>query len=145
MPLSPLDIHNKEFGRKMRGYDEDEVNEFLDQVVKNYEIVIREKKALEEQVKQNEEKLKLIKELKLLEKAGEIKKLQLQPRFTLQESFKYQGKTERKINYIADFLYEEKNGQAVVEDTKGFRTDVYKLKRKLFLKRYGDIFKFIES
>lgn len=57
MPLSPLDIHNKEFGRKMRGYDEDEVNEFLDQVVKNYEIVIREKKALEEQVKQNEEKL----------------------------------------------------------------------------------------
>lgn len=57
VPLSPLDIHNKEFGRKMRGYDEDEVNEFLDQVVKNYEIVIREKKALEEQVKQNEEKL----------------------------------------------------------------------------------------
>ena len=57
MPLSPLDIHNKEFTNKFRGYDEDEVNEFLDQVVKNYEIVIREKKALEEQVKQNEEKL----------------------------------------------------------------------------------------
>lgn len=57
VPLSPLDIHNKEFTNKFRGYDEDEVNEFLDQVVKNYEIVIREKKALEEQVKQNEEKL----------------------------------------------------------------------------------------
>ena len=85
------------------------------------------------------------KELKLLEKAGEIKNLQLQPRFTLQESFIHQGKTERKITYIADFMYEEKNGQIVVEDTKGYRTDVYKLKRKLFLKRYTDKFKFIES
>ena len=85
------------------------------------------------------------KELKLLEKAGEIKNLQLQPRFTLQESFKYQGKTERKITYIADFMYEEKNGQVVVEDTKGYRTDVYKIKRKMFLKRYSEKYKFIES
>lgn len=84
-------------------------------------------------------------ELNLLESAGEIKNLQLQPRFILQESFKYQGKTERKIEYVADFMYEEKDGQVVVEDTKGFKTDVYKLKRKLFLKKYGDKYKFIES
>lgn len=57
MPLTPLDIHNKEFSSKFRGYDEDEVNEFLDQVVKDYEIVIREKKNLEEKVAQLEEKL----------------------------------------------------------------------------------------
>lgn len=50
MPLTPLDIHNKEFNKGFRGYDEDEVNEFLDQVIKDYEIVIREKKDLEEQV-----------------------------------------------------------------------------------------------
>ncbi|GAA3323178.1 hypothetical protein GCM10020331_046000 [Ectobacillus funiculus] len=44
MPLTPLDIHNKEFGRGFRGYDEDEVNEFfLDQVIKDYELVLREK------------------------------------------------------------------------------------------------------
>ncbi len=48
MPLTPLDIHNKEFSRGFRGYDEDEVNEFLDQVIKDYELVIREKKELEE-------------------------------------------------------------------------------------------------
>ena len=84
-------------------------------------------------------------ELNLLESAGQIKNLQLQPRFILQESFKYQGKTERKIEYVADFMYEEKDGQVVVEDTKGFKTDVYKLKRKLFLKKYGDKYKFIES
>lgn len=46
MPLTPLDIHNKEFGRRMRGYDEDEVNEFLDQIIKDYEALIRENKEL---------------------------------------------------------------------------------------------------
>lgn len=45
------------------------------------------------------------KELALLEKAGEIKDLQLQPRFLLQESFKKNGKTYRKIEYVADFMY----------------------------------------
>ncbi|WP_163970733.1 DivIVA domain-containing protein [Oceanobacillus halotolerans] len=57
MPLTPLDIHNKEFTRGFRGYDEDEVNEFLDQVIKDYEIVIREKKDLQEKVDQLDEKL----------------------------------------------------------------------------------------
>ncbi|WP_096550602.1 DivIVA domain-containing protein [Ureibacillus thermosphaericus] len=52
MPLSPLDIHNKEFTRAFRGYAEDEVNEFLDQIIKDYELIIREKKELEEKVKQ---------------------------------------------------------------------------------------------
>lgn len=50
MPLSPLDIHNKEFTRGFRGYAEDEVNEFLDQVIKDYEIILREKKELDEKV-----------------------------------------------------------------------------------------------
>lgn len=57
MPLTPLDIHNKEFTRAFRGYDEDEVNEFLDQVIKDYEAVLREKKDLFEQVANLEEKL----------------------------------------------------------------------------------------
>ncbi|PLR97358.1 DivIVA domain-containing protein [Bacillus sp. T33-2] len=50
MPLTPLDIHNKEFSKGFRGYDEDEVNEFLDQVIKDYELIIREKKELEEKL-----------------------------------------------------------------------------------------------
>nr|WP_239584316.1 DivIVA domain-containing protein [Aquibacillus albus] len=57
VPLTPLDIHNKEFTRGFRGYDEDEVNEFLDQVIKDYELVIREKKELKEKVEQLSEKL----------------------------------------------------------------------------------------
>ena len=84
-------------------------------------------------------------ELKLLERAGVIKDLALQPNFLLQEGFKCQG-THRKIEYIADFMYfDEEKKETVVEDVKGFKTDVYKLKKKLFLKRYGDKYKFIES
>ena len=57
MPLTPLDIHNKEFSRRLRGYDEDEVNEFLDQVIKDYEIVIRENKDMQNQMLTLQEKL----------------------------------------------------------------------------------------
>ncbi|GGA84035.1 DivIVA domain-containing protein [Ornithinibacillus halotolerans] len=57
MALTPLDIHNKEFTKAFRGYDEDEVNEFLDQVIKDYEMVIREKKELKEKIEQMNEKL----------------------------------------------------------------------------------------
>ncbi|RST75418.1 DivIVA domain-containing protein [Siminovitchia acidinfaciens] len=57
MPLTPVDIHNKEFSKGFRGYDEDEVNEFLDQVIKDYELVIREKKELEEKIAAMNERL----------------------------------------------------------------------------------------
>ncbi len=57
MPLTPLDIHNKEFSRGFRGYDEDEVNEFLDQVIKDYEGTIRENKELQNQLASMQEKV----------------------------------------------------------------------------------------
>ena len=74
--------------------------------------------------------------LKLLEKAGKITDLELQKKFILQPSFKLNGKTYRAITYIADFVYKE-NGQVHVVDTKGYRTQVYKIKKKLFMKKYG--------
>ena len=77
------------------------------------------------------------KELKLLERAGEIQSLELQPHFLLQEAFKKNGRTFRKIEYIADFKYIE-NGKTIVEDVKGIQTDVFKLKHKLFEKKYPD-------
>ncbi|MBO2943189.1 DivIVA domain-containing protein [Paenibacillus sp. F411] len=57
MSLTPLDIHNKEFSRRLRGYDEDEVNEFLDQVIKDYESVIRENKEMKNQLMAMQERL----------------------------------------------------------------------------------------
>ncbi len=78
------------------------------------------------------------KELKLLERAGEISNLELQPRFLLQDSFRKNGKTFRRIEYIADFKYIE-NGKTIVEDVKGIQTDVFKLKHKIFEKVYPDL------
>lgn len=57
MPLTPLDIHNKEFSRTLRGYNQDEVNEFLDHVIKDYESLIRENKTLQDKAVQLEERL----------------------------------------------------------------------------------------
>ncbi|MBO8171127.1 MAG: DivIVA domain-containing protein [Bacillaceae bacterium] len=57
MPLTPLDIHNKEFSKAFRGYDIDEVNEFLDQIIKDFELHLKEKKELEEKVQAMQEKL----------------------------------------------------------------------------------------
>lgn len=81
---------------------------------------------------------KRYRELALKEKAGDIKNLQLQPRFLLQESFRKNGKTFRKIEYIADFQYEE-NGKIIVEDVKGMKTDVFKIKQKLFEYKYPEL------
>ncbi|WP_414839998.1 DivIVA domain-containing protein [Carnobacterium sp. TMP28] len=57
MVLTPLDIHNKEFHVKMRGYDQDEVNDYLDQIIKDYEMVLKENRELEKNLKFSEEKV----------------------------------------------------------------------------------------
>lgn len=50
--FTPLDIHNKEFQHRIRGYDEDQVNEFLDQVAKDYEVFGTLIKDLQKQIHQ---------------------------------------------------------------------------------------------
>lgn len=76
--------------------------------------------------------------LKILEKTGKIKNLTLQKEFLLQEKFKLNGKTRREINYRADFSYISTDDDKLhIVDVKGYRTDVYKLKKKLFEYKYG--------
>ena len=76
-------------------------------------------------------------ELRLLERAGKVKDLQRQVKFELIPSQRIGGKVvERACNYIADFVYTE-NGKKVVEDTKGFKTTDYIIKRKLMLWVHG--------
>lgn len=74
--------------------------------------------------------------LKMLERTGQIQNLKLQVPFELQPAFRFNGKMIHSIKYIADFVYRQ-DGKQVVEDTKGAKTDVYLLKRKLFLFKYG--------
>lgn len=73
--------------------------------------------------------------LKALEDAGEIHDLKLQVKFEIQPHFKHNGQTIRAINYFADFTYYDKNDTIHVEDTKGFKTPEYLLKKKLLLFR----------
>lgn len=72
-------------------------------------------------------------ELLLLEKAGKISGLKLQVPFELIPK----QKGERSTTYKADFVYRE-GSEMIVEDVKGYKTDVYKIKRKLFKWRYPE-------
>lgn len=92
-------------------------------------------------------------ELKLLERAGEISNLRRQVKYVLipaqyehPHSLTKAGRgkcLERECSYVADFVYNVPllDGQnpwiPVVEDTKGFRTEAYKIKRKLMLSIHG--------
>jgi cell division initiation protein len=57
MPLTPLDIHNKEFSRAFRGYREDEVDDFLDLLVREFEALLRDNAALRERVQELDKSL----------------------------------------------------------------------------------------
>lgn len=82
-------------------------------------------------------------ELLLLQKGKVISRLTLQPKFLIHDGFVYRKKKEQAIHYVADFSYLEiSTGKEVVEDVKGVETDVFKIKRKMFLKIYGDQFDF---
>lgn len=79
------------------------------------------------------------KDLELLESTDYICNLELQKKFLLQEGYtNAEGKKRRPIYYIADFYYFDLlKDKWVVEDVKGVRTDVYKLKKKLFEYKYN--------
>lgn len=75
--------------------------------------------------------------LKALEKAGLIRDLELQKTFILQPSFKLNNITRRQITYKADFTYVSNSDDKIhVIDVKGFKTDVYSVKKKLFEYKY---------
>lgn len=82
-------------------------------------------------------------ELSLLERAGTITDLQRQVKFVLlpaqyrqmfdRKAHRWKSRcVEREVCYIADFVYQQ-DGKTVVEDTKGFKTKDYIIKRKLML------------
>ena len=91
-------------------------------------------------------------QLLLLQKAGEITELRRQVPYALlpnqyefYERYSKTGKRlknghrliEKKVSYIADFVYTTKTGANIVEDTKGYKTKDYVLKRKLMYAVHG--------
>jgi len=92
-------------------------------------------------------------ELRMWQKLGIISELKEQVKFVLQESFKIpsdktkQGfETIPSINYFADFTYKKPGKEKLfVEDVKGFKTQVYNIKKKLLIKRYQESIIFLET
>lgn len=97
---------------------------------------------------------KRYRELLIMEKAGLISDLELQKKYVLiptqreqcnevyskgsQKGEKKLGRVlEKECSYFADFVYKDENGNMIVEDCKGIRTEAYKIKKKLMLYIHG--------
>ncbi|MEZ3589628.1 MAG: DUF1064 domain-containing protein [Muribaculaceae bacterium] len=77
-------------------------------------------------------------QLRLMQRAGLISNLREQVRYLLIPGQRVGGRVERPCHYVADFVYTDNaTGREVVEDTKGFRTREYIIKRKLMLQVHG--------
>lgn len=64
-------------------------------------------------------------------------KIDFQPSFVLQEKFEFDGHIIRPITYKADFvIYKDSEAKAVI-DAKGMETNEFKIKRKIFIRKYG--------
>lgn len=77
--------------------------------------------------------------LKLLQRAGEVKEFDLQPTYLLQEGYKRGKRNVQPITYIADFLVTYTDGRQEIIDIKGAKTEVYRIKKKLFEYKYPDL------
>ena len=83
-------------------------------------------------------------ELALMQEAGEIWNLEIHVRYPILDAFIRDGKVERGAYFEADFVYFDRESKCtIVEEIKGFKTQLYILKRKMFLSKYPHL-KFIE-
>ena len=96
----------------------------------------------------SKKELKRFRELYALAKSGEITELVLQPKYLLIDTLRLAGhKTLAKRSYSADFRYKNKLGETIVEDVKAsakFQDPVYRIKKHLFLEKYGKELQFKE-
>lgn len=75
-------------------------------------------------------------QLKLRERAKDILFFRLQPRFRLQDGFEKDGVKHRPIDYVADFEIHHNDGSIEIVDVKGKQTAVFKIKQKMFEKKF---------
>jgi hypothetical protein len=87
----------------------------------------------------SKKELKEYEQLLILQQAGEVKTIELQPQFELQPGFTHAGKRERAITYKADFKVTYSDGRIEIIECKGFKTRDYVLRRKLLLYKYPDV------
>lgn len=106
--LTPMDIHNKEFDRSFRGYDIDEVNEFLDRVAKDFEQLLRDNMELKDQLNQANEKIK------------SYQKLEETMHNAILMAQETADEVKKNANREADFIRREaeRDAQRIIEDAR---------------------------
>lgn len=98
-----------------------------------YNVSPKESRTVDNIVFDSKKEMNRYLELKLLLKSNLIKNLIIHPKFPLLPKFTKMGKNYRGMEYEADFSYiEVATGKKILEDTKGFQTAEFKLKKKLF-------------
>lgn len=108
------------------------INQHLTEPVRKKSKYGNNKKEVDGILFDSEKEAKRYSELKMLLKAGQIGLLELQVPFELNP-----GGTH-SLKYIADFTYyDSRTGEKIVEDTKGYLTQIYRKKRRLMLKVHG--------
>ncbi len=76
--------------------------------------------------------------LKVWQRAGHISDLELQPRFLLQPKFERDKVFIGAMHYTADFRF-VRDGRTIILECKGYRTEAFNLRRKLFLRKYPEL------
>lgn len=99
----------------------------------------RRARALTGEVLDSRREARRYQELLILQRAGEITDLRRQVKFVLIPAQRGEdGRViERECSYYADFVYRDRDGAEIVEDAKGYRTETYRIKRKLMLHVHG--------
>jgi cell division initiation protein len=131
MRITPMDIEQQEFSRSFRGYNEEEVDDFLDKIVKDYEELINENVRLNEEIEKMKERLKEFSEIEenlrgaLLnaQKSAEeikgrveneakvmVKKAEIEAEVIKQKAFQKEDELKNEINNLRryKFMFKEK-------------------------------------
>lgn len=132
--LTPLDIHNKVFSKGVRGYKLEEVDAFLDEVIRNYESLFRENRELKEKVALLEEEIAKNKEI-----SGTLQKTMILAEKVMEEETQRAEKEGQLIKWEA-----EKEGKRLIEEAKkevlGIHQEIERLRlfeKQLYLKHKG--------
>lgn len=135
MPLTPIDIENKEFRKIVRGYSTDEVDKFLQNVSKEFEVVFSENFELREKLQRAEAELKQYRQIEstlqqtmvLAQQTGEEVKhaarheAELLLKEAEQEKVKRMGEAQRKLEHINEEIEElQKRREMIRTQLKSF-------------------------
>lgn len=135
MPITPMDIHNKEFSRSFRGYNEDEVDQFLDEIVEEFERLYKENLELKDRIDI------------LVEQVNQFKTMETTLKETLVTAQKTASDVTASAQKKSDLILQEAEQQAqkIIEDANNQVIEIkkeyeeYKKQLQIFKARFRSL------